>query len=272
MRTRLLMTALVLTTLAGSALAQTQPAKTDDSALQGPAVKEAGVPGESRQFADGKAKHKERLGTEIPHPLFMRALEVLRGDSADASVRLTADQDSKIKAISQAFTDSVSQYRQDHMAEARDLIQQFSPEDRKKAQQFLNREGRGQDGKAPKLGDKAKGKGKAPEAPTATDDANSDSMTGTAQVDPKKSEEAKAKLRELFEGAPKPADTHAQIFGVLTDTQKPVFQKELDRLKKEMEDRSGAKRAERKAAQKSSGTNAKPAPSTSSDVNVPDPK
>jgi hypothetical protein len=263
MTTRLLMTALLLTTLAGSALAQTQPKKAEDPALQGPAVKEGGVPGENRQFGDGKVKGKERMGNAIPHPLFMKALDSLRGDS---SVRLTSDQDSKIKTISDAFTDSVAKYRQDHMAEARELIQQLSPEDRKKAQQFLAREGRGQDGKAPKLGEKGKGKGK-PEASNA--DASSDSMSDIAPADPKKSEDAKAKLRELFEGAPKPADTHTQIFAVLTDTQKPVFQKELDRLKKEIQDRSGEKRAERKAAQKSGG--AKPAPSTDS-VNVPDPK
>ena len=49
MTNRFVMTVLVLTTLAGSALAQTQPKKTDDPTLQGPAVKEGGVPGENRQ-------------------------------------------------------------------------------------------------------------------------------------------------------------------------------------------------------------------------------
>ncbi len=41
------------------------------------------------------------------------------------------------------------------------------------------------------------------------------------------------------------------------------FQKELDRLKKDVQDRAGERKTgSRKAAQKSSGTNAKPAPTT----------
>src|SRR5262245_31437004 len=120
MTARTVLSALLLT--AGTALAQTtQPT---DPALKGPAVKQAGVPGENRQFGDGKAKHKERMGTEIPHRLFMRSLDALRGDSADASVRLTADQDSKIKAINDAFMADVTKYREAHQGEARELLSQ----------------------------------------------------------------------------------------------------------------------------------------------------
>ena len=64
--------------------------------------------------------------------------------------------------------------------------------------------------------------------------------------DPAKAEDAKARLQELLESAPKPADTHAKMFAVLTDAQKPVLQKELDRLKKEVEDRQMAPKARKK--------------------------
>src|SRR5437762_3240584 len=93
MTTRMILPALVLISLSGVAFGQGQPA---DPALKGPAVKEAGVPGENRQFGDGKVRSKQRMGTEIPHRLFMNGLDALRGDTVDASVRLSADQESKI--------------------------------------------------------------------------------------------------------------------------------------------------------------------------------
>ena len=234
--------ALALVILAGTAIAQSQPKKADEPALKGPAVKEGGVPGENRQFGDGKVKGKERMGTEIPHRLFMQAVNSLRGETVDASVRLSDEQDSKIKAINDAFMESLSKYRADHMEEAKGLIKQLPPDEQRKAREFLGREARGLDGKAPKLGEKGKGKGKPPA------DATPDDMTG--QTDAKKAEDAKTKLRELFEGAPKPADTHTQIFGVLNDAQKAAFQKQLDSLKKEMQDRAGEKRLDKKAAAK----------------------
>jgi hypothetical protein len=243
---------LTLATLAGTALAQSQPTKSDDPALKGPAVKESGVPGENRQFGDGKVRNKDRMGTEIPHRLFMKALDVLRGDSADASVRLSAEQDSKIKAINDAFMDSIAKYRADHQAEAKELIQQLPPDEQRKAREFLGREARGLDIKAPKLADK---KGKAP-------DASADDMS--TQADPKKAEEAKAKLRELFQGAPKPADTHTQIFAVLSDPQKAAFQKEMDRLRKEQQDKAGERRLDRKNAQKDSAA--------AKDIDINDPR
>jgi hypothetical protein len=258
---RLVFSALALTSLSGLAAAQTS-ATPDQPALKGPSVPNTGVPGENRPFGEGKAKAKDRMGSEIPHRLFMKALDALRGDSADASVRLTSEQDSKIKAIDDAFMATVTQYRDAHRDEAKALIQQLSPEDRRKAMAFFNREARGLDDKAPKLGDKAK-KGKA--ADTATDN------TTDQPVDPKVAAEAKAKLRELFQGAPKPGDTHAQIFGVLNDPQKAAFQKSLDSLRKDMQDRAGQKRLDRKASQKKGAGETKPAPSTSSDVNVPSP-
>jgi len=244
----------VLLLTAGAVLAQptTQPAtQPTDPALKGPAVKQAGVPGENRQFGDGKVKGKERMGTEIPHRLFMKSLDSLRGDSADAAVRLSADQNSKIKAIDDAFSADVAKYREAHQGEARDLAQNLSPEDRKKAMAFLGREGRAQGDKAAKLG---KGKGKA--APEAGD---------MSSADAKKSEDAKAKLRELMEGAPKSADTHARIFAVLSDTQKAAFQKQLDTDRKEMQERAGGKKLDRKAA-------AKGAPVAGKDLDINDPR
>ena len=249
--------ALVLVAFAGTTLAQTQPKKTDEPALKGPAVKEAGVPGENRQFGEGKVKNKERMGTEIPHRVFMKSLDALRGDTADASVRLSSEQDSKIKATNDAFMDSLAKYREANQAEARELIQQLDPKDRRMAMEFLGREARNLGEKAPKLGEKGKAKGKP-------DAAKPDEMSGET-VDAKKAEDAKARLREMLEGAPKPADTHAKIFGVLTDVQKAAFQKEMDRLRTEMQDRAGGKRLDKKAA-------AKDAPAAAKDLDLDDPR
>jgi hypothetical protein len=204
----------VLASLAGSALAQnSQPKKGDEPVLKGPSVKETGVPGENRPFSGGKGR-KDRMGGEIPHPLFMRALDSLRQQDADEAIRLTSDQDAKIKSIDGEFMAARRKFVQENGQELRELAPQLSPEDRRKLAEFVGREGLRQEGQ--------KGKGTGPKP---------DEMTPDAET----SKAARARVLELVESAPKPADSHAKMFAVLTAEQKAAFQKRLEAARASMQ-------------------------------------
>jgi hypothetical protein len=205
-------------------LAQTQP-KTDDPVLSGPKVKEDGVPGEQRQFTPGRTRGKDMMGGEIPHRNFMRAVENLKG-SEEMGVRLTPEQQSKIREINETFTATVAKYRAEHREEVRELLTQLTPEDRRRAQEFLTRNG---EGRRPEI-DKRKNVPKKSGDGPAMDE----------KPDPKKAETARERIKELLGGAPNPSDTHAKIYGVLTDAQKQAFKSELQKVREEMESRRGS--------------------------------
>ncbi|HYE60891.1 MAG TPA: hypothetical protein VD997_02750 [Phycisphaerales bacterium] len=205
-----------------SAFAQSkeQPAS-DEPVLKGPTVKEEGVAGEQRQFAPGRARGKEMMGGEIPHRLFMRAVESLR-NSDDMDLRLTPEQQSQIRRINEAFTSSMGKYREDHREEVRELLGMLTPEDRRRAMEFLARQG---ENRRPQL-DQRKN------SVTKKDGQKSGSME--EQTDPRKAEEARERIKELLAGAPTPADTHAKIHALLTDPQKQAFKDQLQKLRDEM--------------------------------------
>ena len=194
--------------LSSVAFAQAQP---DSDALRGPAVKEGGVPGEQRQFTPGRQRGKEMMGSEIPHRLFLRALESLRGESAGEN-RLTGEQQAELKKINDEFTASVAKFRAENQEKVRELMPHLSPEDRRRVQQFVDRRGanRGPDQRWNRPKDGA-GEGMAPDA--------------------KKAEEAREKVKELLANAPNPAENHARVYGVLNEGQKKAFKAELDRLR-----------------------------------------
>lgn len=218
--------------LAGSVLAQNanpQPPRKEPP-LKGPAVKDGGVPGEYRSFAGGGKGGKDRMQQEIPHRQFVQAFNVLRGEKADEQLRLTDSQDSQLRAIEQGFREEMESYRKEHEGEARELLAKLPADERRKIGGFLA----GQGPKRPLDG----GKRGEPKADKPDGD-------GMQETDPKAAEGARARLRELFQGAPKPADSHAKMFAVLTDAQKPVVQKELERMKKEAQDRREPGKIER---------------------------
>lgn len=254
----------LLTLVAGLALSSLASAQTtkpaqpaQPPALSGPKVTESGVPGEQRQFAPGRTKGKEQMGSEIPHRLFLRALESLRDPEAAADIRLTADQNTQVRAINDEFMKSVAAYRDAHKAEAGPLLEKLSPEDRRKAHEFLKRGSLG----SPRQGlDQRKTISKKDLAAAPADKPDGDAMmppdgtTGTTLAfDAKAADEARNRLKELMEGAPSPADTHARIFALLTDPQKKAFQAELEKARKEM----GSPRALEKAEKKADGKLAK---------------
>lgn len=233
---------------------QPGPAKSEQgkpSVLKGPKVRDSGVPGENHMFGGGGDGKFDRESI-IPHRMFLHAFDVLRGDQAGA-LALTADQESQLKSIEESFRTTMDAYRAEHREEARKLIADLPPQERRRAMELLGPGGPGGPGAAdrapgqrPERGiDKAPGKGKgkgkgkgqppAPPEGRPMDDGPMNDAGGP--VDPQKAEAAKARLKELFEGAPKPDDVHSKMFAVLTADQKAAVETELERAKKEMQDR-----------------------------------
>ncbi len=215
--------AALLATLAGTANAQDK--KPEDDALKGPAVKDD-APG-TRKFTQ---KGQQRGQQEVPIRVFMKAVEVLRGEKAADEVRLTPEQNEQLKAHMDGYQAEGAKFRDADGEEIRGLVAKLNPEDRKKAMQrlapYLNERG-GRPGE--------KGEKKArPGAPKPADEMN-DPM---APADPKESGAAMDELKALAETAPKQADVQAKLWTVLTDAQKPLVQKELERIQKEQREKN----------------------------------
>lgn len=251
---------LALSLAVGTAHAFAQPAGKDSGALKGPKVTDSGVPGESRMFGGGGDEKfdRERI---IPHRLFMRSFEVLRGEEA-GSLQLTPEQDQQLKSIDEAFRSQMDEYRAAHRDEAKALIADLSPQDRRRALELLAPGGpdgpRGERGfgrvkEGGKPGKHAPGRpeGRGPAGPDGADHAmppegrpgEGGPMDGGPlgdegkPVDPQKAEAAREKLKALFEAAPKPDETHTKMFAVLTADQKAAVEKELEKAKAEMQAR-----------------------------------
>lgn len=250
--------ALTLSLLAGSALAQ-ESAPASDSPLSGPAVKDGSVPGESRKLTGGKGTdRKEARDRPLPHPMFMKAFDVLRGPEAAEGIALTSDQDDAIELLNEDFMQSMMRYRQDHMQEIQSLRGKLTGDDRKKMEQFMREMGERHGGRGPGGPGRRNGQGgRGPSAPQGEgpggpegDAPSGDEMMQDAKAAPTDkaaSENAMARLKEIRDGAPNPADLHAKLVAVLTDAQKPVFEKELGKIQGEWEQQQKERLAERYA-------------------------
>lgn len=241
--TRSLVLAAGLAAFAAPALAQSK-SKPDQPLLGGPKVGATGVPGEHRTFGGQPAGRKDRMGDEIPHRLFMHAVDSLKGDAA---VRLSDDQAARIKGISDEFTAQVDAYRQQHGEEAKELMSKVPPEDRRRIAEALGLGGPGREG-----GPGAKTPGERPFRRPGAAKGKRTAETG-AQPDPMQdkpsqaqAEKAREQLKALFEAAPKPADTHAKIFAVLNDAQKKAVQESIEKTRAELEKRRGENRKDAK--------------------------
>lgn len=240
---------LLIAAAAHTALAQ------PNSPLSGPKVQDGSVPGEQRKFTGGKSP-RERMTQETPHRLFMNALNVLRGEKATESVRLSDSQETRLKEINAEFQASVAAYRKEHMEEARALMPKLAPQDRRRVEEFLGRRApQGPQGpNGPRPAQDGSGKGKRPQpgmdgtdrprpnGPPPDMDMKSPSGGGEGGEE---AMAARGRMRELIEGAPKPSDTHTQMYALLTSDQKPVVQAELERLRKEVQDRRGMNQGKR---------------------------
>ncbi|GJQ29511.1 MAG: hypothetical protein HBSAPP03_13950 [Phycisphaerae bacterium] len=228
MNIRFALPAAVLTLAALPAMAQSdKPAPP----LKGPTVKDGSVPGENRSFAGGGKGLRDRAQQETPHRLFMAALNALRGEKADTAMRLSPEQDEKLRAIDREFQASVEAYKTEHAAEFRDLVANLPLEDRKRVGEFFG--------------------GRRPAALVRPNAPQGEPMDAMKDADPKAVEAARGRLRELIAGAPQPSEVHAKMYAVLSESQRPAFQAELERLKKDMLDRRAPGKVEKQVDKKS---------------------
>lgn len=251
----------VLAGVSGLAMSMSTVARADDDqdALSGPKVRDNSVQGERRTLT-GKGDPKlDRAGRLQPR-MFERALGVLRADDAPADLKLSAEQDEKIRDIRDDFHAQMKSYIEEHKAEIQDLRAKLPPRERGRVDEFMrvgqgpggpggpegDRPQRGRDdggkGGDGKGGDKAKGgeKGKGrPDMPPPRRDEMMDE--DAPMIDEAEAESAKMRLKELLDGAPKPADAHARVMAVLSDAQRTAVNAEVERIQKEAADRSRAK-------------------------------
>ncbi|MBS0190911.1 MAG: hypothetical protein U0573_03325 [Phycisphaerales bacterium] len=219
MKTNLL-TAAAMLLIAGTCLAQ---APASEPVLQGPKVKDGGVPGVRRPFGDGQSTDlKQRLADRpLPQMEFMRALGALRDESTPENLRLTDEQQKQIRAINQQFEQSMRDFREQHKGEFEEMRGQFGDRGRPP------RRPGGPDG-AP--GEPQAGKGQ----PGDGDQMMPPPPAGEGKPDGA----ARQKFEELRAQAPSPKDAQAKIFAVLTDAQKPLVQERLESIKKDMAERA----------------------------------
>lgn len=223
--------ALALLVAAGAPVAFAEPASSEP-VLQGPKVNDGGVPGTRRNFGDGQSSDlKQRLADRpIPQMEFMRAIGALRDEKTPENLRLTDDQQTKIKAINQEFEQSMREFRQAHKGEFEEMRGEFG--DRGRPQRGPGKPDADGEPMTPPPDAKRPPEGKAP------------------------NEAARQKFEELRAQAPNPKDVQAKIFAVLTDEQKPLVKERLETIKKDMAERGleGRAREEvRRRLQKQNG-------------------
>lgn len=217
---RVVFSACLVAAAAGSALGQAKQPPAADPVLKGPSVSDAGVPGEQRRFA-GPGGARDRRAGEIPHRLFMRAVDSLRGDGADASVRLSDDQAARIRAINAEFESAAQSFREEHARELKEMVQSLPPEDRRRVAELIG-------GRPGPVAERIRARDAQAPAPTKSD-------RPMQEASPQQAEQARARLRELFEQAPKPADAHAKVYAVLNDAQKKAVGESIEKARRELE-------------------------------------
>lgn len=244
--------ALILAACSGAALAQNAkpadqaPSKQD--ALKGPKVKESGVPGENRRFAGGDQKRKDQMGSTIPHPLFVRAIDTLKGDNAAAGVRLSDAQVTQLDEIDAEFKTSMTKFREDHREELLALRDQLPENARRRINAVLGG------------GDRPEGRpNKKGQPPAKRDDARPMDSDRPMEADSPDAAQAMALVKELLEQAPKAEDTHTKMWAVLNTAQKAQAQQAIERLKNEAESRRGKPNAKDGKGDASKGKNGQPA-------------
>lgn len=265
---------LALSLLAGQALAQPsdRPGKGGDP-LKGPPVKDRGVPGEPRRLSGGGGgDRRENVKRDLPHPVFMRAFEALRGDSVAEGLRLTEAQEDSIRVLNAEYLEEMDTYREKHKDEVKALRGDLAPEDRRKLDALMRgmrgpqgeRPGRPDgerpgrpDGKRPgKPGEKPEG---APPAGGPDGMMDGDAPMEGGKPDPEKAAAAREKVKAIIEGAPKASDAHVKMMAILSAEQRAEFDKSLAKVRAEFDKRNDPREIER-AREKGKGGKDAPAP------------
>ena len=210
----------------------TEPGKAPDPALKGPAVGNRPlVRGTAPSGFGPDAIEKKKAGGKKPMPPkpmpeFLKSLDVLRAAPTPEAIRLTADEDAKIKAIVAALDMSVKEYMDTNRAEIDTLRGKLSPSDRAMLDQQLQRGGpirisrAGFGGKVGVAKQRGKQPGASPAGPAAT-------PTTAGQPSKEDAAKTRARLVEIYSARPKSEDAQAKIMGILTPDQLTFVDKEL---------------------------------------------
>lgn len=103
-------------------LAAASLAQSSDAPLKGPQVQDRKVPGVEGKFGEGgNEKNKLQSEQRIPPRVYKDALGTLKGDQAPADVRLSAEQEMKLKSIVDEFESSSKAFMQANRAKIAEL-------------------------------------------------------------------------------------------------------------------------------------------------------
>ncbi len=218
---------LTLSLLAGTLFSMPALAQ-DKDPLAGPKVKDNSVPGQQRQFAGGVGREKGQP-RPLPPGAFMRAVASLESKDAPAEVALTEHQRTQISQVRSDFEAKIKAYKDEHAEEIQEVRDTLPRADQRRIDEFL----RGPRGERGPKGDRPEGDQPPPRDGDMMDEMQRDAKP-SAEV-----EAARAKVRELIDGAPKPADAQQQVMAILTEAQKSHVKAELDRFAKEREGKGG---------------------------------
>jgi len=256
MRTSILRTSLLTLALAaGNAIAladddKTQPpAPAKPETLRGPTVPDRNVPGVDNGLGTMQGGDKKGVAREmpIPHREFMRMLNEALGEAAPESVRLSAEQRTKVDTINHDFGEKQRTYTQTNKSEIDKLVAKYGPEVRQMAQRLMAARGGGSGGDAKRPGNGGGKPGNPGEKPS--DKPAMDSPDGMKDETTGLSSEARAeviaKLKELQANAPKPEDARTTIWGLLKAEQQAAVQVKVDAFKAEREKQQDERYKER---------------------------
>ncbi|HLP85387.1 MAG TPA: hypothetical protein VK157_13640 [Phycisphaerales bacterium] len=216
---------LMLTLLAGS-LISVQTARADDDGLGGPKVKDNSVPGNRGKLGDGSRERGE--GRPQAPRAFVRAVESLKAESTPAELRLTAEQESKIKTLREEFEAKVQAYRDANKDEVIKLREDVGPRERRRIDEMLRGPGEG-----PRDGARREERPKGEPGDGMMDEGK--------PVDEAKAEAARKRLREIMEAAPQPTEVQTAVMGVLTEQQKEHVRTTMEKMAKERQEEMGGR-------------------------------
>lgn len=194
------------------------PPKEGEPVLGGPKVQELQSPGTGRTF-DGKPAGQRYATPDLPLQRYVQIVRESLGDSAPAAIRLTADQNQKIRDAERTFRETQRKFLGENAGEAEKL--------RKEAGQK-----------------RAAAKG---------EDAGKDADRMDPQMEPSPSgpktdarADAAERAKKLRQAAPRPAEVQAKIWSFLTPEQQAAVKPKLDAATESMARERATKEAERR--------------------------
>lgn len=239
-----------------------------DGVLGGPRVEDGGRRGQNQRFTERRADGRP---AEPPMRMVVRAIESLKGGETPEAQRLTAEQEAQVRAIGEEYRAAMREYVTAHRDELMKLRDQVPPPERRRVNEALGQlrqqgqpgqgqPGQGQPGQGQPGGRGAEGRGGEGRGPEAAPGAGGgerprrgrpggaggeggmgDEMAPPPDrrpdLPPEQVEAARARLREIMEGAPKQSDATTKMMNVLTAEQRELATKAMERMRVEAERR-----------------------------------